>query len=174
MINVNFRVVGIYFGCYPGDADSTTGQITVQVNDNPTVYDVMKAVAQKVEDGAIPGVESFGFTPSPAYPDQSINSIIAKYSENPRKNRDYGPGVYVLEEANGSNPSQVLQYYIISENGVQTNNHNEHTPFTNFPEVPIGDGDTIIWRQVSICIGPNGGYRSANRAKSGLAKMNRS
>jgi hypothetical protein len=174
MINVKFRVVGIYLGCFPGDPNSSTGQITVQVNDNPTVYDVMKAVALKVASGGFPGVELFGFNPSPASQGQEIQSISVEYSVKPRKNRPYAPGVYILEDSRGSNPNRVLQYYIMDANGVQKNRNNDTAVFTLPPDVPIVDGDTVLWRQVSICMGPNGGFRSTSLAKRSLERMKKS
>jgi len=174
MINVHFRVVGIYFGCNPGDSNSATGQITVQVQDKPTVYDVMKAVAIKVASGSVPGVNLFGFQPSPAAVGAEVHSISVEYSVPPRANRPYPPGIYILEDSKTSNPNQVLQYYIIDSNGVQKNRNNDTAVFTLPPDVEILDGDTVLWRQVSICNGPNGGFRSRSIAKRSLEMMRKS
>ncbi len=174
MINVDFRVLGIYFGAYRGDTDSTTGTITVQVNDNPTVYDVMKAVAIKAAAGGIPGVRIFSFTPVFAAPGQEIDSITVEYTSPPRNDRPYEEGIYVLDDSKATNPNRVLQYYIVDVDGRQKNRNNNTAVFTSAPDAQIVDGDTVIWRQVSICVGPNGSFRSKSIAQRGVETMMRS
>jgi hypothetical protein len=174
MINVKFRVLGIYFGSYAGDANSVTGEIAVAVADNPTVYDVMKAVAIKAAAGGIPGVRLFGFTPIFAAPGQEIDSITVEFAEPPRRDRPYVEGTYILEDSKSNNPNRVLQYYIVDATGVQKNRNNRTATFTSPPDAQILDGDTVIWRQVSICVGPNGSFRSKRLAQRGLETMMRS
>lgn len=174
MINVKFRVLGIYFGSYPGDENSVTREISVDVADNPTVYDVMKAVAIKAASGVIPGVRLFAFTPIFAAEGQEIDSITVEFTENPRRNRPYAEGTYILEDSKSTNPNRVLQYYIVSPEGVQKNRDNFTAPFTSKPDATILNGDTIIWRQVSICVGPNGSFRAKSLAQRGLETMMRS
>lgn len=171
MIEVSFRVLGIYFGSYPGDANSRTGPIKVQVDDNPTVFDVMRAVAVKAATGGIPGVSLFSFTPTYPVPGQEIDSITVEFNERPRLNRPYEVGMYVLKDSQVTNPNLVLQYYIVDANNVQKNRNNRTAPFTSAPDAVIQDGDTIIWRQVSICVGPNGSFRSRSIAQRGLRSM---
>jgi hypothetical protein len=171
MINVKFRVLGIYFGSYPGDADSVTGEIAVDVADNPTVYDVMKAVAIKAAAGVIPGVRLFGFTPIFAAPGQEIDSITVEFTEPPRRDRPYAEGIYILEDSKTTNPNRVLQYYIVDPKGVQKNRNNRTATFTSPPDAQILDGDTVIWRQVSISVGPNGSFRAKSLAQRGLETM---
>lgn len=174
MINVKFRVLGIYFGSYPGDADSVTGEIAVDVADNPTVYDIMKAVAIKAAAGGVPGVRLFGFTPIFAAPEQEIDSITVEFTEPPRRRRPYAEGIYILEDSKSTNPNRVLQYYIVDPTGVQKNRNNRTATFTCPPDAQILDGDTVIWRQVSICVGPNGSFRTKSLAQRGLETMMRS
>ena len=174
VINVKFRVLGIYFGSYPGDENSVTREISVDVADNPTVYDVMKAVAIKAASGVIPGVRLFGFTPIFAAPGQEIDSITVEFTEPPRRDRPYAEGTYILEDSKSSNPNRVLQYYIVSPDGVQKNRNNRTAVFTSAPDATILNGDTIIWRQVSICVGPNGSFRAKSLAQRGLETMMRS
>ncbi len=173
MITVKFRVLGIYFGSYPGDANSVTGEIAVEVIENPTVYDVMKAVAIKAAAGGISGVRLFGFSPVFAAPGQEIDSITVEFTEAPRRNRPYPEGIYVLEDSKSTNPNRVLQYYIVDAAGAQKNRNNNTAVFTSAPDAPIEAGDTIIWRQVSICVGPNGSFRSKSLAQRGLETMMR-
>jgi hypothetical protein len=176
VINVKFRVLGIYFGSYPGDENSVTGEISVDVADNPRVYDVMKAVAIKAASGVIPGVRLFAFTPIFAAEGQEIDSITVEFTEPPRRreSRPYAEGVYILEDSKSTNPNRVLQYYIVSPEGVQKNRNNFTAPFTSDPDATILNGDTIIWRQVSICVGPNGSFRAKSLAQRGLETMMRS
>ena len=174
VINVKFRVLGIYFGSYPDDENSVTREISVDVADNPTVYDVMKAVAIKAASGVIPGVRLFAFTPIFAAEGQEIDSITVEFTENPRRNRPYAEGTYILEDSKSTNPNRVLQYYIVSPEGVQKNRDNFTAPFTSKPDATILNGDTIIWRQVSICVGPNGSFRAKSLAQRGLETMMRS
>ncbi len=171
MIDVKVRVLGIYFGSNPTDAGSVTKEVTVTVQDNPTVYDVMKAVVMKVAAGGVPGVKLFGFTPW--FPDsgQEIDSITVEFSEPPRSDRPYAEGTYVLKDSDSTNPNRVLQYYIVTPSGVQKNRNNKSKRFTETPDAPIENGDTIIWRQVSICVGPNGSFRSTRIAERGLEMM---
>jgi hypothetical protein len=172
MITVNFRVVGVFFGCFPGDEGSVIGPISVQVKEAPTVFEVMRAVALKVANGDYPGVDFFDFSPSSGVRGEEIQSIRVKYSVGPRRdNPYYTPGVYVLEDTVGSNPNQVLQYYIVSPDGVQKNRNNSTRVFTAQPDAAIENGDTVIWRQVSICRGPNGGSRAISAAKRSLEAM---
>ena len=171
MINVNFRIVGIYFGSYPGDTNSVTGPITVQVVDNPTVYDVMKAVAVKATTGGIPGVRIFSFSPTFPSSGQDIDNLVVEYTTPPRLDRPYPEGIYILEDSRSTNPNKVLQYYVVDATGVQKNRNNNTAPFSGAPDAAIAEGDTIIWRQVSICVGPNGSFRAKALAQRGLAKM---
>ena len=171
MITVSFRVLGIYFGSYPDDQHSTTGEIKVEVADNPTVYDVMKAVAIKAAAGSIPGVRLFGFSPNLAMPGQEIDKIIVEFTEPPRRNRPYTDGIYILEDSTSTNPNRVLQYYIVSPDGRQKNRNNRTARFTCPPDATIENGDTVVWRQVSICVGPNGSYRAKSLAQRGLETM---
>jgi hypothetical protein len=174
MINVKFRVIGIYFGSTPNDEDSVTKEILVSVAENPTVYDVMKAVVIKAVAGGIPGVRLFGFTPVFAAPGQEIDSITVEFTEPPRRDRPYAEGTYVLEDSKSTNPNRVLQYYIVNADGVQKNRNNKTATFTSAPDAEIEDGDTVIWRQVSICVGPNGSYRTKSIAQRGVETMMRS
>jgi hypothetical protein len=174
VINVKFRVLGIYFGSYPDDENSVTREISVDVADNPTVYDVMKAVAIKAASGVIPGVRLFAFTPIFAAPGQEIDSITVEFTEPPRRDRPYAEGTYILEDSKSTNPNRVLQYYIVSPEGVQRNRNNRTAVFTSAPDATILNGDTIIWRQVSICVGPNGSFRAKSLAQRGLETMMRS
>jgi hypothetical protein len=171
MITVSLRVLGIYFGSYPGDPNSVTGEVQVMVQEKPTVFDIMREVVRKADANAIPGVKFFGFTPLYPQGDEEINSITVEFTIPPRKDRPYVEGTYVLEDSKSTNPNRVLQYYIVDSTGVQKNRNNRTKPFAATPDVDIVDGDTVIWRQVSICVGPNGGFRARSVAERGLRSL---
>lgn len=149
-INVNFRVVGNFFG----SDKSVTGPITVEVDDNPTVAQIMNTVAAKANqpgDG-IPGVESFSFSPLQPTPEEFLASIFVSYKDAPKEGLPKGN--YFLSQDLSSNPQAVWQYYIFDKNFVQVNRSNTFQPFGGPPEVPIEEGYTVIWRRVSILTGP--------------------
>lgn len=171
MITVSFRVLGLYFGSYPNDPNSVTGEIKVEVQDNPTVYDVMKAVVRKADAGDIPGVKFFSFTPLFPQGEEEIDRIIVEFTQPPRRNRPYAEGTYVLEDSTSTNPNRTLQYYIVDPTGVQKNRNNKTKTFATAPDADIVDGDTVIWRQVSICVGPNGSFRARSVAERALRSL---
>ena len=145
MIKVNFRVTGMYVGNSP---DSDCGQISVEVDKNPKVCDIMFAVSKAAFDKKIPNLEAFIYSPSNPSQTDSINAIYAVFTNAPRKNRP--AGLYGLQDNATTNPIQTFQYYIYDEDFKQLNNNNENTTFGNHPDVEIKDGYTLIIRQVSI------------------------
>ncbi|MEO1367442.1 MAG: hypothetical protein AAFX50_09710 [Acidobacteriota bacterium] len=155
-ISVRFRVVGIYFGAPKG----TTGEITVKVEENPTVNDVMVAAAELAgQVGGINGVDSFSY--SPFNPErgsgQILTEVSADFTEPPKgPGTDPGAGIYRLDQDLERNPQSVLQYYIFDSNFVQKNRENSFIPFSDDPPVPIEDGDLVLWRMVAITQAPNG------------------
>ena len=147
--NIGFRVTGMYLGA----SDSVTGEIRVDIDkDNPTVYDVMVAVVHKVKNGDVPGVSEFSFTPTFPRPKDGLDSITVNYTQPPKT--QYSPGTYFLADTESGNPAQVFQYYIFDKDFKQKNNNGVSKRFNEAPDKPIVEGDTIVWRQLSILQGP--------------------
>lgn len=161
MINVNFRVVGMYLGSNKANADRS---VVVEVEDNPSVFDVMKAVAKKYANGNDAKIDFFSFTPTNPSPGEDIVTIFVNYKEAPIEGR--APGLYVLSDSSSTNPITTFQYYIFDQDFVQKNNNNSFIPFSEKPEPEseIKNGYSVIIRQVSILTGPNNARLLASRA----------
>ncbi|ADG69019.1 hypothetical protein Plim_3205 [Planctopirus limnophila DSM 3776] len=146
-IKIGFRVTGMFFG--------SAKPIVVEI-DNPksSVRDVMLKVSKLVEEGGVPGVESFIFSPRNPSDAETLSSITIKYSEGP--NGVYSPGTYHLEENLMGNPILAFQFYHFRANMQQVNNNNRTNTFGEPIEDIFKDGDIIIWRQIAILQAPNG------------------
>ena len=152
MINVNFRVTGMYLGASDNISPKNKERfLTVEVKENPTVLDIMKAVSKKASFGLIPNVEFFVFSPSTPSVNDSINAIYVKYKNDLNKNLK--AGLYVLQDNFQTNPITTFQYYIYDENFKQLNNNNRSKTFGDHPDEEIKDQYTVIIRQVSILTG---------------------
>ncbi|MDJ0837877.1 MAG: hypothetical protein QNK37_15275 [Acidobacteriota bacterium] len=164
--NVNFRVVGLYFGWSgTNTSPNTSGPVTVDF-DGSTVQDLMAAATIKVAGGGVPGVLGFAYTPTAPSPPSDINKIIVVYDKGgPKKGGHLPGGTWVLEDSLTSQPQRVFQYYIFDENFTQLNRNGEFKPFTDPPAVPIPDNGYVIIRQVCIATAPVGGGRSSALAK---------
>lgn len=171
-ICVRFRVVGIYLGASKG----ATGEVTVKVQENPTVNDVMVAVSKLAgQVDGINGVDSFTY--SPFDPERGSGQILTEVSADfiePPKGPGTHPdsGIYRLDQDLDKNPQSVLQYYIFDSNFAQKNRDNAFIPFSDDPPVPIEDGDLVLWRMVAVAQAPNGSnlVRGRQRRFSTLMK----
>jgi hypothetical protein len=151
MITVNFRVTGIYVG---NTKKGEPGFLSVDVHDNPTVFDVMKAVSAKVKSNPSLGIEAFVFSPSNNTTDATISAIYVKFSAPPRRGKK--TGIYALQDNATTNPLTTFQYYIYDENFRQLNNNGFSRKFTQQPDpgAEIRNGYTVIIRQISIMTEP--------------------
>ena len=148
MIRVNFRVTGMYLGS--NSLDEKKGAIIVEVKENPTVFDVMKAVSDKVKTGYYPNIKSFSFTPQLPQNRETINAIFVEYVNGPREYLD--GGTYMLQDEMTSNRIITFQYYIFDQEFRQLNNNNFSVSFGNQLEefAIIKDGYSVVVRQVCI------------------------
>lgn len=149
MIKVNFRVTGIYVG---NTNKGQPGYLTVEVNENPTVFDIMKTVSSMASNGGISGMEAFVFSPSNPTENDTISAICVKFSTPPRVGKK--PGIYALQDNATNNPLTTFQYYIFDENFRQLNNNGFSKKFSQAPDAEIKEGYTVIIRQISIMTEP--------------------
>ncbi|MGD1847421.1 MAG: hypothetical protein ACFB10_18690 [Salibacteraceae bacterium] len=166
MPTVNFRVVGMYFGRnQPQDENGQPDPkaIVVEVEDNPSVFQVMKAVAQKVRDEQPIGVDLFGFSPSNPGSGEDLTSIFINHTQPPKG--ELPTGLYVLTDNAATNPFSTFQYYIYDDNFEQVNKDGKFIPFSNKPNQEIRNNYTVIIRQVNICSGPINNARVMARAE---------
>lgn len=150
MINVKFRVTGMYVGSTPRDSR----EISVSVKENPKVVDIMRAVSRDATAGKLGKLKTFMFTPSNPRNKDSITAIYAVFEGNINDKRK--AGLYGLVDDSTSNPIKTFQYYIYDENFKQLNNNGRSKRFVEYPdlEANIRDGYTVVIRQVSILTGP--------------------
>jgi hypothetical protein len=151
MITVNFRVTGLFLGKNNSTAKCKNPIVMVEVQDNPTVFDIMKAVSEKVKNGGIPSVTSFVFTPSQPLHNEDISAIFVTYASREDGKPD---GTYMLRDEYNSNSTNTFQYYIFNQDFKQLNVDNVFISFAQTPTETIKNGYTVIIRQVSIANQP--------------------
>jgi hypothetical protein len=167
-MKVNFRITGMYFGRNKitdiGSKFKNT-HVIVEVNDNPTVLDIMKACSIEAFHGKIDNVEFFSFSPTNPAKHETISSIYIKYKNAPKNNRP--AGLYVLNDESTTNRTITFQYYIYDQNFKQLNNNNFTKSFNEKPEnfCEIKDGYSVIIRQVVILTAPQLSDYVINKAK---------
>jgi len=154
MIKVNFRVTGLYLGINKPSKYNQNPQVVVDVNANPSVYEIMQAVSIKVKSKAIPSVTSFVFTPATPKGPEDIAAIFVTYDDTRADKRQ--KGTYMLKDEYSSNITSTFQYYIYDENFKQLNIDNKFISFNVKPDpaAEIKDGYTVVIRQVNIANGP--------------------
>lgn len=148
MIKVNFRVTGIYVG---NTKKGEPGYLSVTVNDNPTVFDIMKTVSL-IAGTPNQNMESFVFSPSNPSENDTISAIYVKFLAPPRSGKK--AGIYALQDNATTNPLTTFQYYIYDENFRQLNNNGFSKKFSQKPDAEIKEGYTVIIRQISIMTEP--------------------
>ena len=166
-INVNFRVVGLYLG---RNRANQNGAVVVEVDNHPTVFDIMQKVSVMAANGGISGVDLFSFTPTRPGPTEDINDIFVRFTEPPRSHLN--AGLYFLSDSLFGNPITTFQYYIFNHSFVQLNTNNTTAPFAGPPDVAIEDGYTVIIRQVGILTGPNSNKLITRRAENSSDALN--
>lgn len=139
-IKVNFRVTGMYFGrntAFDNDA------VIVEVDEKPTVLDLLVAAKKLVDNKTFPTIDSFDFCDS-----TNLQSITAKYNVAPHARRNLG--TYTMKEEIIGNKSLVFQYYIYDQDFKQLNNNNRTRAFNQAPDAEIKDQYSVVIRQIVI------------------------
>ena len=146
MINVKFRVTGMYVGSTPKE----NREIIVSVDENPTVLDIMRAVSREAAAGRLGNLVRFEFEPENPKTLDSINSIKAAFID--LMNNRPPAGNYVLVDDRDSNPIKTFQYYIYDREFRQLNNDGLSIRFGESQKLDtkIRDGYTVVIRQVLI------------------------
>lgn len=150
MINVKFRVTGMYVGSTPKESR----EIRVEVNNTPTVLDIMRAVSRDATAGKLGKLKTFMFSPSNPGEYDSITAIYAVFEGD--NNIKPKSGLYGLVDDSKSNPIKTFQYYIYDKNFKQLNNNGSTRRFGQSPDevATIRDGYTVVIRQVCILTEP--------------------
>ena len=146
MINVKFRVTGMYVGSTPKE----NREIIVSVDENPTILDVMNAVSKAAAAGKLKNLVRFEFEPKNPQHGESIKAIKAVFRDLIKVHRPAGN--YVLVDDRDSNPIKTFQYYIFDREFRQLNNDGLSIRFGQPQklETKIRDGYTVVIRQVLI------------------------
>lgn len=138
-ITVNLRVVGIYF----------RAQNLVVHTPTPCVEDVMIAASAAYPD--------FGYIKSSADSTLKaayITKTVPFVSEGGSQRKE---GFYYLEDDLGINPIKTWQWYIVKPDGTIFNFGTKFVPFSLTVAsggYEVQDGDTIVWRLLSIVTDP--------------------
>lgn len=166
MAIVNIRVVGIYMN----------EQVDVSLDPSTTVRDVMKAYERKNPLSQSGGFSITDSPPrSPNAPPQALSPTTMSYrlgnGKTTKGQRNIPPGVYTLSEPKNFsftdrlfNAFDAFQYYVEEDVPVEgrsrpaTFNKSKGGGFTYYNQTgnyEIKEGDTILWRQVSIKLQPD-------------------
>jgi len=186
-MKIKLRVVGAFFGASPGVGQNvltdkfsgTNGEVVLDLPDVPgvTIADVMKKASADAAAGLIPNVSVFNYSPNAPLPGEGLKEITIVYTKLPPKVNGTGPGPYVLKLSDSTElTSHELQYYHYREQGsdyVQLNKNNVTSAFCVPPESPLVDGDSIVWRQVTILFNVNGNPRDLMFALASAGKASR-
>ena len=187
-MKIKLRVVGAFFGASPGVGQGvstdpfsgTDGEVVLDLPDGAgvTVADVMAKASADAAAGLIPNVAAFTYTPTNPLPGQFLKEITIVYTKLPPKVTGTGPGPYVLKlvDSAAALASHELQYYHYREREsdyIQLNKNNVTTTFGEPPQEPLVDGDSIVWRQVTILFNVNGNPRDKVFAMATTGKASR-
>lgn len=170
-ITVKLRVVGLFLG------NKVTGAIPVQVEENPTVADLLTALVGQAAIQAIPNVTALSYSPFRPLrgTNQPLNRITVTYAEpfTTFNNRPYEAGTYELsDQTSVPGIDLVWQYYVFDENMNYVLKPGFEVPFSELPNsapnpdqrFEIKDGWTVIWRLVALANGPTPSKLAASRA----------
>jgi hypothetical protein len=161
VIDVYFRIVGLYFGSNPGtpeDNKNVTDVIQVSVSEDPSAKEITKAAEQKAQDGEIPGVTYAKFD----IPGGFLTKATVTFDQRPKEDRFdefEQPRSLTLEKNTDTSPILAWQYYVQdvdhrrgAEELQQKNTNNEFIPADQDLDGPeeIEDGDMLTWRLVAI------------------------
>lgn len=158
MATVNIRIIGIYMN----------ESVSISLNSNTTVKDVLAKYASNNPIGQPGGFQFQDDTPrNPNVPSGALSPSSFSYHVPNQKTTKGGrtimPGQYTLSEPNNINPTfeafQAFQYYVLEDVNGGTMNKSRGGGFTYYNQTTnnydIEDGNTILWRQVSIKLQPD-------------------
>ena len=136
---ISLRIVGIF---YSTDVELDGG--------SGSVKDVLDAAESQITAGT-----SFSYGTSRLGGLNSVNVFRAFYEqgfESKVSGRHYPSGEYILSEDLSLLPAYtVWQYYIFDENGVY---RNKGSGIVSFEDAEVHDGESVVWRLVSVLAGP--------------------
>lgn len=139
---ISLRVVGIF---YRTEVDLKEG----------TVKDVLKAAESQITSGT-----SFSFTAVTGTDGTESPDKFRAYYEAPFESKasgiEYPAGEYVLSEDLTGSPYTVWQYYILDADGKFINRDKGFVPYDDPVKARVEDGQSVIWRLVSILAAPTG------------------
>lgn len=142
-MTISIQVVGIFFG-----AD-------LPLEGDQKVIDVMKTASDLARAGSIPNVKEFSYDVTQA-PHASAISFTAVYTGEVKGRAIgliYPPGEYFLAEDPSTKPAySVWQYYVLNADKTPVQ---RGVKFLDDPAAVVPAGGTLIWRLVSILVGPN-------------------
>lgn len=143
-MSISLRVVGIF---YRTSVDLKTG--------SGTVKDVLEAAQSQITGGT-----SFNFS-AVVRPDgmESPDTFRAFYESgfmSAASGIYYPEGEYVLSENLSGSPYTVWQYYILDKDGKFINRDAGFVPYDDPVNALVEDGQSVIWRLVSVLAGPTG------------------
>jgi hypothetical protein len=139
-ITINFRVLGIFF---------RVDNFQV-MKASPTIKDVMDEIVARKPTG-----EVFEYSASTDGTLEIAKVIKTAPFKSPNKSEiEYPAGTYLIKDNLYANPYQTWQWYLIRDNKT-VNKDNKFTSFgKSTSDYPLQDGDSIIWRCVSIVASP--------------------
>jgi hypothetical protein len=186
-MKIKLRVVGAFFGASPGVGQNvsmdkfsgTNGEVVLDLPDVPnlTIADVMKKASADAAAGLIPNVSVFTYSPNNPASGEGLKEIIIVYTKKPPQVNPLGTGPYVFKLTDSAGlTSHELQYYHYRQKGtdyVQLNKNNVTSSFSDEPESPLINGDSIVWRQVTILFNANGNPRDLMFALASAGKASR-
>jgi hypothetical protein len=162
MATIDIRVVGIYMN----------ESVTLNLTSSTTVKDVLQEYAMNNPIGQPRGFQFQDDTPrNPNAPSGALSPTHFSYHVpndpnvlNTKGGRTIMPGQYSLSEPSNFqnpvfNPFQAFQYYVLEDVNGGTMNKSRGGGFDYYNEqttnYTLKDGDTIVWRQVSIKLQPD-------------------
>jgi len=152
-IHLNFRVLGIYL-------DLRNVPIQTEEGVTLTIEGVMTQLKglpldnfyqYRNADPSRPGISGFDFSKSGI--DGTLENVQVRYANPPKGNR--AAGLYMLKDNLSNNPILTWQYYVLARNKQPKNENDDFVAFSNpNTTLQLAEGDTIIWRLVSILTQP--------------------
>lgn len=138
-MSIHLRIVGIFY----------SADVTVNTP-NPTVKTVLDAAVSTPSRGT-----KFSYANTQIHGVNSPSVFQAEYQngfDSTTSGLHYPPGVYLLTENPFTVPTYTVWQYYIIRNGVQVNKGGI-IPYDS-PDAAVQDGDSVIWRLVSIVAQP--------------------